>query len=110
MNEEMQEITEQQALQIAKESGESAVIFAYTPLCGTCKMGRRMLEAALPLLPEQKVYALNINFAPRFVQELQLTSIPCLIVFEAWRERKPRLLYRLESVQRMLEHIRGTAV
>ncbi len=106
----IEELNEKQAMQLAKESGESVVLYAYTPLCGTCKMGRRMLEAALPLLPEQQVYALNINFAPRFVQELQLTSIPCLIVFEAWRERQPRLLYRLESVQRMIEHVRGTAV
>ncbi|WP_322922097.1 thioredoxin family protein [Paenibacillus campi] len=106
----IQELNEAQALQLAEQSGEPAVLYAYTPLCGTCKMGRRMLEAALPLLPEHNVYALNINFAPRFVQQLQLTSVPCLIVFEAWRERKPRLLYRLESVQRMIGHIRDTAV
>lgn len=106
----IQELNEKQALELASQSGEVAVIYAYTPFCGTCKLGRKMLDASLPLLPEQQVYALNINFAPRLVQELQLTSVPCLIVFEAWRERKPRMLYRLQSVQRILEHVRGTTV
>lgn len=106
----IQEVTEQQALEMASQSGEPIVMYAYTPLCGTCKMGRRMLETSLPLLPDQQVYALNINFAPKFVQQQQITSVPCLIVFEAWRERKPHLLYRIESVQRILEHVRRAIV
>ncbi|ODP30064.1 Thioredoxin-like protein YusE [Paenibacillus nuruki] len=103
----IEELTEQQALAMATTSGQAVAIYAYTPLCGTCKMGRRMLEITLPLLPEQTVYALNVNFAPTFVQAYEISSIPCLIVFEAWREKTPRFLYRMESVPRILEHIRS---
>ncbi|WP_060535334.1 thioredoxin family protein [Paenibacillus bovis] len=106
----IQELTEQQALELASQSGEAAAIYIYTPLCGTCRMGRRMLETALPLLPDHMTYALNINFAPRFVQAYEITSVPCLIVFEAWRVKSPRMLYRMESVQRILEHIRSVIV
>lgn len=62
-------------------SGKTAV-FLFTPLCGTCKIGERMLEIAQLTGISVPLYKLNINYAPRLREQWQITSVPCLIILE----------------------------
>lgn len=63
------------------ESGKTAVFF-FTPLCGTCKIGERMLEIAEITGVSVHLYKLNINYAPRLRDQWQIASVPCLVLLE----------------------------
>ncbi|WNQ09115.1 thioredoxin family protein [Paenibacillus aurantius] len=75
---------------------EDAIVFFYTPLCGTCKLAERMLgivEVMLDRLPLSKA---NVNFLPERAAQWEITSIPCLVVL---KEGKPvHKLYAMHSV------------
>lgn len=74
---------EEAALQslIHTESGKIAVYF-FTPLCGTCKVGERMLEIAQVTGISVPLYKLNINYAPRLREQWKIASVPCLVLLE----------------------------
>ncbi len=61
----------------------STILYFYTPLCGTCKLARQMLEVVLATLDdperqEQEVLACNLNQMPSVAKEWEITSVPCL--------------------------------
>lgn len=47
----MKEMNQPELLELLATKGEPLVLFLYTPLCGTCKAARRMIEVAEHLLP-----------------------------------------------------------
>lgn len=57
-------------------------LYLYTPLCGTCKLGEKMLDIALQSGSAMPVSKLNINFAPRLRNDWQISSVPCLVLLE----------------------------
>lgn len=63
------------------DSGKAAVFF-FTPLCGTCKIGERMLEIASVAGISVPLYKLNINYAPKLRDKWQIASVPCLVLLE----------------------------
>lgn len=66
-----------------EDSGGGKVgLFVYTPLCGTCKVGERMLEVVQATGSAVPLYKLNINYAPELAEQWQITSVPCLIVLD----------------------------
>jgi len=78
----IQEIDEASVMSLLHaESGKAAVYF-FTPLCGTCKIGERMLEIAELTGISVPLYKLNINYAPRLREQWQIASVPCLTVVE----------------------------
>lgn len=80
-------------------------LFVHTPLCGTCKAARRMLEVAIEVVPEFPIMAANVNLMPDMAQQFQIESVPCLIV-----KRKDGTLhkqYRFPSVTELVERLRN---
>jgi thioredoxin-like negative regulator of GroEL len=63
------------------ESGKAAVYF-FTPLCGTCKIGERMLEIAEVTGISVPLHKLNINYAPHLRDLWKIASVPCLVLLE----------------------------
>lgn len=63
------------------ERGKTAVFF-FTPLCGTCKIGERMLEIVEAAGISIPLYKLNINYAPNLRDQWQIASVPCLVMLE----------------------------
>ncbi|MCF6138576.1 thioredoxin family protein [Pseudalkalibacillus berkeleyi] len=60
---------------------QNTVVYFYTPLCGTCKLAKQMLEIAIVTLPNDKlptIMACNLNHMPAIAREWELTSVPCL--------------------------------
>jgi len=78
----IREIDETSLQHLIKDaSGRVAVLF-FTPLCGTCKLGERMLDIAELTGISVPLYKLNINYAPRLREHWKIASVPCLLLLE----------------------------
>lgn len=100
-------LNEQELRTQMNEKGRPIAVFLYTPLCGTCKVARRMLEITEHLLPEDILSAADVNMMPQIAQEYQIRSVPALLLMEADRKHPPSIRYRMGSVEELLEAIRS---
>ncbi|WP_036717521.1 thioredoxin family protein [Paenibacillus harenae] len=92
----IREIDEAAAESLALEASGKAAVYFFTPLCGTCKLGERMLEIAEDAGISTPIAKLNINYAPRLRDAWQITSVPCLVLLQ---DGKPvRKEYAMKSV------------
>lgn len=98
----MREIQTEQ-LQSNLNLGDHAVIFWHTPLCGTCKLTKRMLEIVESMLPDVSLWGININTAPHLAQAWQIESVPCLAMMR--NGQIEQRLYRADSVQFLYHYI-----
>jgi thioredoxin 1 len=79
-------------------------LFVHTPLCGTCKAARRMLDVATEIVPEFSLFAANVNVMPELAQQFQIESVPCLLIKRkdgTWNKQ-----YRFPSVTDLVERMR----
>jgi thioredoxin-like negative regulator of GroEL len=103
----MKDMNQEELLELLGQAGEPLVVFLYTPLCGTCKAARRMLEVARHLLPPDLLIAEgNVNLLPLLVEKYRISSVPALLAVPADRSTEPEILYSIGSVERVLEYIR----
>jgi thioredoxin-like negative regulator of GroEL len=78
----IQELDEASLLNILLSDSGKAAVYFFTPLCGTCKIGERMLEIAELTGISVPLYKLNINYAPRLREQWQISSVPCLAIVD----------------------------
>ncbi|GMX64639.1 hypothetical protein Elgi_39080 [Paenibacillus elgii] len=78
---------------------EPRYVFFYTPLCGTCKVGERMLEVVAALNPRTPVGRCNINFSPVLARNWQIESVPCLVRWQRGTVADKK--YRFDDVQEL---------
>ena len=88
---------------LEKEStGEKRLdaVYVYSPICGTCKLGERMLNIVQQTMPDLEIYQLDLNLSPDAALTYQIESIPCLLVWPRSRtsDEQPDLHYALHSV------------
>ena len=80
-------------------------VFVHTPLCGTCKAARRMLEVAAEMVPGFPMAEANLNIMPELAQTFRIESVPCLLI------KRPdggvRKRYRFGSVTDIVELLRS---
>ncbi|WP_373231514.1 thioredoxin family protein [Cohnella sp.] len=79
-------------------------LFVHTPLCGTCKAVRRMLEVATEIVPDIPIMAANVNHMPDMAQKFQIESVPCLMFKRkdgTWHKQ-----YRFPSVTELVDRLR----
>lgn len=60
-------------------------LYLETPLCGTCKMGKKMFEVAVETIRVQRddfiqAGVSNINEMPELASKYGITSVPCLLI------------------------------
>lgn len=103
----MRTLNEQELRSEMDHKGKPLAIFLYTPLCGTCKVARRMLEVAEHLIPEDTLSAADVNMMPQVAQEYQIRSVPALLLMDAERTDPPTIQYRMGSVEELLDAIRS---
>lgn len=96
----------QKELRRAIWEGYPLALFVYTPMCGTCMAGRKMLEVAEHLLPENRLVQSNINYIPEFVQKYKISSVPALLLLNG-NNNEPEIIYKMESVEHLLNRIRS---
>jgi len=80
------------------------VVFVHTPLCGTCKAARRMLEVAHALAPELVIAEANLNWMPEMAQIFRIESVPCLIIKRS--DGNVSKYYRFGSVTDLAERFK----
>lgn len=77
----MKEWTRQQ-WQDALQTGEQTAFYLYTPMCGTCAVASKMMDIIEQLLPNQLMGKANLNYMEQLAYDLQIESVPCLIIAE----------------------------
>jgi thioredoxin 1 len=92
----LQEVNERKLQEIV-EAEECIIVFFYTPLCGTCKLARRMLEVVLEAL-QLPVTSLtcDLNIMPKAAETYQIMSVPCLMIFNNGKVKEQ--MFRFQSV------------
>ncbi|MGP4073173.1 thioredoxin family protein [Piscibacillus sp. B03] len=98
----MIEINQKQAYFLTQKK-DYHIIFVNSPFCGTCKVARRMLEYIEETLGKEIFYELNVTLAPNWVQEHEVTSVPCLMVFK--KGDNLDRLYTFHSVPYLLKEM-----
>jgi len=76
------EIDETSLQNLMSDASGKVAVFFFTPLCGTCKLGERMLDIAELTGISVPLYKLNINYAPRLREHWKIASVPCLLLLE----------------------------
>ncbi len=104
----MRETTEKEINGWIQQGERQVMVFGHTPFCGTCKAARRMLDVVLQMRPDLDIYALDLNFAPHFIQRYQIGSTPSLSVFTPGSQQSPQTIYAMQSVPRLLDFIDNT--
>ncbi|WP_455662240.1 thioredoxin family protein [Pradoshia sp.] len=80
------------------------VIYAYTPLCGTCQVAGKMLDVAEEMIRDVEIERIDLNYAKGIAEEYQIESVPCLILL---KEGKPvDKIYAFQSVPYIIERLR----
>jgi len=81
-------------------------LYLYTPLCGTCKAGMRMMHVVEAMLPDIELLQINMNFSPRLVARYQVRSVPGLFLFDPKRRGEPVQVYEMRSVEHLFNIIK----
>lgn len=80
------------------------IIFVHTPLCGTCKVARRMLEIVQEMKPGLPIYEVNANLVPETLQAWRIQSIPALLYMDKTSDTID-VQYALRNVTTLVERI-----
>ncbi len=84
---------------------EKEALYFYTSLCGTCKLGERMLEIIDSMDKHIPIHKININYAPALRDSWQITSVPCLVVLQHGEPEE--FIYAMRSVDYLYGFIKG---
>jgi thioredoxin 1 len=64
------------------EKHSKTAFYLYTPMCGTCAVASKMMEVTEQLVPHLPIGKANLNFTGTLPYDLQIESVPCLVVTE----------------------------
>lgn len=89
-------IDEKEILNQATPKYRREAIFFYTTLCGTCKLGERMLEIIEGMDKHIPIRKMNINYCPILRDAWKITSVPCLVILK--NGEPDQFVYAMRSV------------
>lgn len=98
----MQEITKEEIIRILEEK-ESAVLYFYTPFCGTCQLAGRMVDVIEQVIDKLSFYKANLNFLSEIAELFAIESVPCLIILIDGEVREK--IYAFHSIPHLLSVI-----
>ncbi|SFP43401.1 thioredoxin family protein [Salibacterium halotolerans] len=99
----MKEISAREIQELTNNS-QTAAVFFYTPLCGTCQVASEMTGHIETVFDAAFLQA-DINTMPDIAQQEQISSVPCLKV---WNDGRIVLtIYAFESVPSLLKRLHG---
>lgn len=100
----MKEWTTKQWQQASEENALTAY-YLYTPMCGTCAVASKMLDVIEQLLPNLPMGKANLNFTGSLPFDLQIESVPCLLVTRAGKVEEK--IYAFQSVPFLYELLKN---
>ncbi len=83
-------------------------VYFHSPLCGTCKVAKRMIKVMEETFPHFEIREVNINEEMALAHSLKVTSIPCLIIFQ--EEREAERLYAFRSLEHLYTKLKPYTV
>ncbi|HWL23205.1 MAG TPA: thioredoxin family protein [Ureibacillus sp.] len=87
-----------------KEQSEATAFYLYTPMCGTCAVASKMMEVIENVIPDIPIGKANINFLEDLAMELQIESVPCLLISRNGVLQEK--IYAFQSVQNIYEKLK----
>ena len=63
-----------------KKELEKAVLYLYTPLCGTCAVASKMINIVKILNPSLQIGKINVNYNQSLAIKYEVESVPCLLI------------------------------
>lgn len=82
---------------------DNLLLYIETPFCGTCHFAKQILGQVERVLKKSVFYEMNASFYPELMQELQIESVPCLLV-KVDGEVKEKV-YTFKSAQNILQYL-----
>ncbi len=61
-------------------NNDSYLLYIHTPFCGTCHLAKSMLNQIESAHQQDIFYEMNASLFPSFMQELEIKSVPCLLI------------------------------
>jgi len=98
------EIGEQELVRQRWSGGAPFAVYFYTPLCGTCRVGKKMVDVVQAMERGMDIFEANVNVMPQVVQDWKIESVPCLAFVS--EKRIAGKLYAMRSVPFLLEEVR----
>lgn len=89
-----------QDIHTAVEKKESAIIYFYTPLCGTCQVAGRMLEI-MEEMNHRAIFKADLNYIPEIAEQFMIESVPCLLFLN--RGAVFKKIYAFHSISLLVE-------
>lgn len=99
----MEELSKEQIVEWELKA-PTAVLYLYTPLCGTCQMASKMLAVVEELLPSLPWCKANLNYFPHISERWEVESVPCLLVIRDGKVEQK--LYAFHSVPYLFETLK----
>ncbi len=101
----MIELNREQLEAKCRAATDRFALFFYTPLCGTCKVGERMLSITEAMMPGLALFRCNVNAMPAVAQRWKIQSVPCLLSIRAGEPE--RVLYAFQSVENIYRFLQA---
>jgi thiol-disulfide isomerase/thioredoxin len=98
------EINEKDYMSLNSHTQGKEALYFYTPLCGTCKIGKRMLEIINTMNNHIPIRQINLNYSPILRDLWQITSVPCLVVLQDGEPEQ--FIYAMRSVDYLYEFLK----
>lgn len=87
------------------DHGEKYIVFFHTPLCGTCKLARRMLDVVEATRPGMTMFTCDANFAGGIIQTWEIRSVPALAYVD--HGRLIRVQFAFPGVSELFQEIQA---
>lgn len=79
------------------------IFFCYTPLCGTCKLAKKMVENWNKKYEGTTVYAININVNRNLSLKWKIKSVPYMVIFvNGMKAHEFYAFHSMENIDRQL--------
>ncbi|WP_223067268.1 thioredoxin family protein [Paenibacillus caui] len=78
----LKELSEQELLLRLDHRQEQEGVLLFTPLCGTCQLGERMLDIVEATGKAVPLFKVNINYSPVLRERWRIESVPCLALLK----------------------------
>ncbi len=79
------------------------IYFCYTPLCGTCKLAKKMLESWNEKHQETTIYSINLNINRKLAMDWKIKSVPYIAIFvNGMKAHEFYAFHSIENIHRQL--------
>ncbi|SRR5699024_1926635 len=86
-----------------KEQAEQALLYLYTPLCGTCQVASKMMMVVEELKKGLPIGKADLNYLGDLAIDYEIESVPCLLIAEKGQIKEK--IYAFQSIPHLLEKI-----